>query len=144
LCQYFDYYAFATVKQGRRGSLKTIRATFVAIVAGTIYRVTSRAAPNNVRRVIFHTNEEYFLQHKGHTEVYTTGESDQLMIEWTMKRLDDDKVSLVEFLRSIKFSQQSNASHTDECPTHFAHLDQHARPARRSSAEDAQLIRSAN
>jgi hypothetical protein len=66
------------------------------------------------------------------------------MIEWTMKRLDDDKVSLVEFLRSIKFAQQSNASQSDKCPTHFAHIDQHARPARHSSAEDTQLIRSAN
>jgi hypothetical protein len=104
----------------------------------------SRTTADNERPVIFHTNEEYFLQHKGHTEVYTTDESDQLMIEWTMKRLDDDKVSLVEFLRSIKFSQQSSSSQTDECPTHFAHIDQHARPARRLSAEDAQLIRSAN
>jgi hypothetical protein len=66
------------------------------------------------------------------------------MIEWTMKRLDDGKVSLVEFLRSIKFAQQSNSSHSGKCPTHFAHFDQHARPARWSSAEDTQLIRSAN
>ena len=66
------------------------------------------------------------------------------MIEWTMKRLDEDKVSLVEFLRSIKFAQQSAANPSVECPTHFAHLEQRARPGRQLTAEDSQLIRSAN
>ncbi|RLA45236.1 MAG: hypothetical protein DRR04_11130 [Gammaproteobacteria bacterium] len=61
-----------------------------------------------------------------------------------MKRLDEDKTSLVEFLRSIKFAQQSCANPSIECPTHFAHFEQHARAGRQLTAEDSQLIRSAN
>jgi hypothetical protein len=61
-----------------------------------------------------------------------------------MKRLDDGKVSLVEFLSSIKFAHQRASHRSVECPTHFAHLDQHARNAQQKSIEDSQLIRSAN
>lgn len=61
-----------------------------------------------------------------------------------MKRLDDSKVSLVEFLSSIKFAQQNEDNQRVECPTHFAHFIPRARPGRLTSAEDSQLIRSAN
>jgi hypothetical protein len=61
-----------------------------------------------------------------------------------MKRLDEDKVSLVEFLHSIKFVQQRGANSSIECPTHFAHFKQHARAGLQLTAEDSQLIRSAN
>ena len=61
-----------------------------------------------------------------------------------MKRLDEDKVSLVEFLRSIKFAQQNDSNHSEKCPTHFADFDQRARPGGKTSTEDSQLIRSAN
>jgi hypothetical protein len=61
-----------------------------------------------------------------------------------MKRLDDGKVSLVEFLNSIKFAQQNVSNQRMECPTHFAHFNPRARGGRALSAEDSQLIRSAN
>jgi len=62
-----------------------------------------------------------------------------------MKRLDDGKTSLVEFLSSIKFAQQNEAPHSSaECTAHFAHFDQRARSGRQSNAEDTQVIRSAN
>jgi len=61
-----------------------------------------------------------------------------------MKRMDDGKVSLVEFLRSIKFSQNNASNDGAECNTHFAHLIQHTRSAQPINAEDSQLIRSAN
>ena len=61
-----------------------------------------------------------------------------------MKRLDDGKVSLVEFLRSIKFARRDVSSEVGECPTHFAHLNPQARAAASMQAEDSQLIRSAN
>lgn len=61
-----------------------------------------------------------------------------------MKRLDENKVSLVEFLRSIKFAQGTSAGHSGKCRTHFAHFDQRARSGKQLSVEDSQLIRSAN
>ena len=61
-----------------------------------------------------------------------------------MKRLDENKVSLVEFLRSIKFAPGTAANHSGKCPTHFAHFNQRARSGKKLSAEDSQLIRSAN
>lgn len=61
-----------------------------------------------------------------------------------MKRLDDGKVSLVEFLRSIKFAQHRQAKETAECPTHFADFTQRARGGSQRNSEDLQLIRSAN
>ena len=68
--------------------------------------------------------------------------NDRLLIEWNMKRLDDGKVSLVEFLRSIKFAQHKQAKETTECPTHFAHFNQRARDGGQRNSEDSQLIRS--
>ena len=61
-----------------------------------------------------------------------------------MKRLDEGKVSLVEFLRSIKFAKQSTSNASGDCPTHFAHLNPHTRSSMQISSEDSQLIRSAN
>ena len=61
-----------------------------------------------------------------------------------MKRLDDGKVSLVEFLRSIKFAQKTAVAQNVECPTHFAQFNQRARAGQSLSTEDSQLIRSAN
>ena len=63
-----------------------------------------------------------------------------------MKKRDQGKASFVEFLRSIKFAHD-NATTADtesECPTHFAIFKQRARVAGEASAEDQQLIRSAN
>ena len=61
-----------------------------------------------------------------------------------MTRRDEGKVSLVEFLRSIKFDHRSDRVDVHECPTHFAHFDQHARNNGKKSQEDTQLIRSGN
>ena len=60
-----------------------------------------------------------------------------------MKRLDDGKVSLVEFLNSIKFAQHG-ANQRVECSTHFAQINPRARSAQSLNGEDNQLIRSAN
>ena len=60
-----------------------------------------------------------------------------------MKRLDEGKVSLVEFLGSIKFSRDHGAStRTEAFDEQFARLEQRTRRGHRS--EDAQLVRSAN
>ena len=61
-----------------------------------------------------------------------------------MKRRDDGKVSLVEFLRSIKFRHQQATIKADECITHFAGLDQRARTEKSKNTEESHLIRSAN
>jgi hypothetical protein len=62
-----------------------------------------------------------------------------------MKRRDEGKASLVEFLRSIKFAHENSPVQgaLPECPTHFAHFKQ-SRPGIDSCVEDSQLIRSAN
>lgn len=61
-----------------------------------------------------------------------------------MKRRDDGKVSLVEFLRSIKFRQQHATNETDECTKHFAGFNPRTRTAKNNNTEESQLIRSAN
>ncbi len=62
-----------------------------------------------------------------------------------MKRLDDGKVSLVEFLQSIKFAQQSQPLSTPNYgSTRFAHFYPQARSASNATGEESQLIRSAN
>ena len=61
-----------------------------------------------------------------------------------MKRLDDGKVSLVDFMRSIKFDHGSSAKHKYEVPTHLASFNPRARTSAQPAVEDTQLIRSAN
>ena len=61
-----------------------------------------------------------------------------------MKRRDDGKVSLVEFLRSIKFRHQQATIDGDECTTHFAGLDQRVRTGKSKNTEESHLVRSAN
>ncbi len=61
-----------------------------------------------------------------------------------MKRMDDGKVSLVEFLSSIKFSRRANAAEETSEMERFATFDQQVRPARLRSREDRLLVRSAN
>jgi len=60
-----------------------------------------------------------------------------------MKRRDERKTTLVDFMRSIKFSQHHNA-HSSKCPTHFAAFDQRVRNEHPATGEEHQLIRSAN
>ena len=64
-----------------------------------------------------------------------------------MKRRDEGKTSLVDFLRSIKFARDNRLSHHgegDEEVGHFADFNPQAGVSKRSSAEDAKLVRSAN
>ncbi|MFK8050780.1 MAG: hypothetical protein AB8B81_20310 [Halioglobus sp.] len=63
-----------------------------------------------------------------------------------MNRRDEDKASLVDFLRSIKFARENRSaqSQSTECPTHFAHFKPIAKGPADYNTEDQQLIRSAN
>jgi len=61
-----------------------------------------------------------------------------------MKRLDDNKVSLVDFLRSIKYARRpASATHTDQ-PEHFAELRPQARTRGKRTREERSLVRSNN
>ena len=60
-----------------------------------------------------------------------------------MKRLDDGKVSLVDFLRSIKFSHPQTQAGKESNSTPFASLSPSTRAPERQ-VEDVQHIRSAN
>jgi hypothetical protein len=60
-----------------------------------------------------------------------------------MKRTDNSRHSLVDFLNSIKFSREQGSSNlAGECHSHFARPQPLTRRKQRN--EDAQLIRSAN
>ncbi|MEH6591453.1 MAG: hypothetical protein V7746_14425 [Halioglobus sp.] len=62
-----------------------------------------------------------------------------------MKKRDEGKASLVDFLRSIKFAHDHTGVAAElECPTHFANFKQSARSGNEGSQEDSELIRSAN
>ena len=60
-----------------------------------------------------------------------------------MKRRNERKTTLVDFMRSIKFSG-NHSGHSNECPTHFAAFDQRVRSGNAAAGEEHQLIRSAN
>lgn len=61
-----------------------------------------------------------------------------------MKRRDEGKTTLVDFLRSIKFSSRSEKSRASQCSTHFAELHPQARQPQGASGEDQKLVRSGN
>jgi len=61
-----------------------------------------------------------------------------------MKRVDKRKVSLVDFLASIKFARHHTASAKTACPTHFAHFHPRIHTGSRFGGEESQLVRSAN
>lgn len=61
-----------------------------------------------------------------------------------MKRLDDEKISLVDFLNSIKFSQQQGDHRTEEFDTRLAQFQQRVHTSRLYNTEELELIRSAN
>jgi len=61
-----------------------------------------------------------------------------------MKRLDEGKVSLVDFLRSIKYARHDNSKNYGENPEQFAEFNPQARAGKKSNAEEKYLIRSAN
>ncbi|MCB1704974.1 MAG: hypothetical protein KDI17_08925 [Halioglobus sp.] len=61
-----------------------------------------------------------------------------------MKRLDEGKTSLVDFLRSIRYGRNHTSKSHDEPAEHFAELNPRARTGTKSNAEEKMLIRSAN
>ncbi|MDG1944002.1 MAG: hypothetical protein P8J17_07075 [Halioglobus sp.] len=61
-----------------------------------------------------------------------------------MKRLDEGKASLVDFLRSIKFTRDTRDKKSTHCDEHFAGFNPQTPPPNHSSAEDSKLVRSAN
>ena len=61
-----------------------------------------------------------------------------------MKRKDEGKASLVEFLSSIKFAGRKAVAEKQKSISRFARLEQRARVAQPLSGEDSYLIRSAN
>lgn len=61
-----------------------------------------------------------------------------------MKTNDNSKTSLVEFMASIKFARRGQSNSYAQCRSHFAGFSQRARTNSQFSAEDSQLIRSAN
>ncbi len=61
-----------------------------------------------------------------------------------MTRRDEGRASLVDFLRSLKFSRRPRRADKTESGTRFARLEQHILPRRAGSGEDFQLVRSAN
>ena len=64
-----------------------------------------------------------------------------------MKRLDEGKASLVDFLRSIKFTRDTRdkkSKHRDGHGEHFAGFTPQTPTPNHSSAEDSKLVRSAN
>jgi hypothetical protein len=63
-------------------------------------------------------------------------------LENLMNRIDHDKVSWLEFLKSIKFAQHNTVQSRVECASSFANFNPQAR--KQTSAEESQLIRSAN
>jgi hypothetical protein len=58
--------------------------------------------------------------------------------------MDEGKVSLVEFMRSIKYKHHQQPQQQDKQSEHFADFRPRARRANNSSAEERQLVRSAN
>lgn len=61
-----------------------------------------------------------------------------------MKRIDEGKTSLVEFLSSIKFARQNSAHFDVQSENRFARFDQRVPVNRQFGIEDSKLIRSAN
>lgn len=61
-----------------------------------------------------------------------------------MKKVDQGKVSLVDFMRAIRFPRRERASCAIGSDAPFAGFNQRVRSGYRPSLEDAQLVRSAN
>ena len=61
-----------------------------------------------------------------------------------MKRIDDGKVSLVEFMAAIKFARPSQPHKSAANATRFAGFHPRARAEGQLNLEESQLIRSAN
>ena len=61
-----------------------------------------------------------------------------------MKRLDEGKVSLVEFLRSIKYGRRTPRSNHSADETHFAGFNPQTRVDQQANSEELSLVRSDN
>lgn len=61
-----------------------------------------------------------------------------------MTRRDEGRTTLVDFLRSLKFSRSSKASGNGDNTNRFARFKQRVRTNTTTSGEELQLVRSAN
>ncbi len=61
-----------------------------------------------------------------------------------MNKRKAEKASLVEFLRSIKFEHAESTDNKTEHTGRFAHFYPRVRTGAKPTAEDTQLVRSAN
>jgi hypothetical protein len=61
-----------------------------------------------------------------------------------MKRLDENRVSLVEFLRSIKYSRHGKSKAQGEYPEHFAGFSPQVSVEKTVTAEDSSHVLSGN
>ncbi len=61
-----------------------------------------------------------------------------------MTRRDDGRTSLVDFLRSLKFSHSDQARGAGHSPNRFARLKQRVQTNAGSNSEELHLVRSAN
>lgn len=61
-----------------------------------------------------------------------------------MKRIDDGKVSLVDFMAAIKFARPTQVRKGDAYTTRFAGFTPRTRTGAALNREESQLIRSAN
>ena len=61
-----------------------------------------------------------------------------------MKRLDEGKVSLVEFLASIRYRQRSHGRKNPAKPSQFAQFSPLTHNGETTSTEERLLVRSAN
>ena len=61
-----------------------------------------------------------------------------------MKKQDEKRVSLVEFLRSIKYTRHGKSKAQSEYPEHFAGFSPQVGVETTSNAEDSLHVRSGN
>lgn len=61
-----------------------------------------------------------------------------------MKKVDEGKASLVEFLSSIRFARNQPDNFDVDNDKRFARFDQRVPVTRQGGAEDSYLVRSAN
>ena len=61
-----------------------------------------------------------------------------------MKRLDEGRVSLVEFLASIRYARRTRSRRPPKDAQHFAHFCPQARAPEAANSEELSLVRSVN
>jgi hypothetical protein len=101
-------------------------------------------APENRPFGTFHASRRQLFTSSARPGSVNSTLSPYFLRRTDMTKRDQGKTSLVEFLRSIKFSRQDSAAGQDDRGTRFASFKPRARSAYQHSHEDSQLIRSGN